>query len=259
MAHEYPLTCLAPTIAGVLGLPAPSQATGEPIAQIVSSMGPAQRLAVLAPDALGWFPFSKWRHEMPFLDSLHRRQSILLRSVMPTITPVNFATMVAGADQSVHGIAAFGDEFQCETLFDVVRAAASVSAGVGQPGWTGSELLGRCADIWGKADSNCDDDVESAALTIAREHKPRFIIVQIGETDSIFHKHGPSSAEVAPAIRRMDRRLRRMVGQMLPLGYAIVINSDHGQHDTETGGSHGTDSDEDALVPCTWLRADETL
>jgi bisphosphoglycerate-independent phosphoglycerate mutase (AlkP superfamily) len=55
-----------------------------------------------------------------------------------------------------------------------------------------------------------------------------------------------------------DERLKRLVGHLKPLGYAILILSDHGQHDVAgTGneakkGSHGTDTPEDRLVPCTW-------
>ena len=253
MPDEYCMTCVAPTIADILNLPAPKQATGEAIAAIVSVLRPAERLAVLAPDALGHFAWRRWRHEMPFLRSLHERHSLVLRAVMPTITPVNFATMVAGADRSVHGVGAFTDDFRCETLFDVVRAHGGQSAGVGQKGYTGSELLGRCADIRGTAESNTDDEVETISLDIAAEQRPQFIIVQLGSTDDIFHQFGPSSPQVVPKLQETDDRLRRMAERLTALGYDIIINADHGQHDTETGGSHGTDSDEDALVPCTCL------
>ena len=87
---EYPLTALAPTVSALLGLPAPARATEPPLADILNSIGSAERLTVLAPDALGLHPFSLWRHGMPFLDGLHRAHSLVLRAVMPTITPVNF-------------------------------------------------------------------------------------------------------------------------------------------------------------------------
>lgn len=87
---EYSLTQLAPTVAAVLGLPAPAQALAAPLAQVVEDLAGATRVAVLAPDALGLHPFTLWRHEMPFLDGLHRARSLVMRGVMPTITPVNF-------------------------------------------------------------------------------------------------------------------------------------------------------------------------
>lgn len=257
---EYSLTSLAPTLAALLGLPAPASATSPVLVEIADELGTVERVAVLAPDALGHHPFTLWRHEMPFLSSLHDRRSLVLRGVMPTITPVNFATMVSGAEIGVHGIQAFTDSFRCETLFDVVRRRGGRSAGVGREGWTGSELLGRHADLWGKANSEDDDEVEALALGFAREQRPQFLIVQIGETDHSFHKLGPSSPAVAPMIREMDERLQRMVTELTSLGYAVIVTADHGQHDVpEGGGSHGTPEDEDALVPCTWVAGGRPL
>lgn len=253
MPAAYSMTRLASTIATILDLPVPAQADPEPLEPIVADLRPAQKLAHLGPDALGHYPLSLWRSEMPFLSAALEARSVLLRAVMPSITPVNFATMISGADRPVHGVGAFSDDIQCETLFDVVRADGDVSAGIGQPGWTGSELLGRHADIWGKAADNDDALVEALVLQIARERAPRYLIAQIGNTDKIFHRHGPTSPEVIPGVREMDARLERMCAELLGLGYKIIINADHGQHDTPTGGSHGSDSDEDCLVECTWL------
>ena len=56
-------------------------------------------------------------------------------------------------------------------------------------------------------------------------------------------------------LRETDARLRRLVTGLKPLGYAVIILADHGQHDVPgdgKNGSHGTDSPEDCLVPCTW-------
>lgn len=169
------------------------------------------------------------------------------------MSPVNFAAMITGAEKAVHGIGAFSDDFRCETLFEVVRAHGGQSAGVGRLGYTGCELLGRNADLWGKAESKTDDEVEDIALRFAQEHRPQFLIVQLGATDDIFHKHGPSSAEVVPTLHELDERLRRMVAELKALDYALLLTADHGQHDVERGGSHGTADDEDALVPLTWL------
>lgn len=250
----YPLPNLAPTVAALLGLPAPASATGAPATEVLADVTAAPRVALLAPDALGRYPFGLWQHEMPFLSGLHERVSLTLRSIMPSITPVNFAGMVTGADLSVHGIQRFTDDFRCETLFDVVRAHGGVSAGVGQKGYTGSELLGRSADLWGKADSNTDDEVMQLALGYAHRQQPQFLIVQLGSTDDIFHKHGPTSPQVVPVLRAMDGRLERMVGELRALGYAVLVTADHGQHDSDGGGgTHGSDADEDTLVPLTWV------
>lgn len=86
-----------------------------------SGVAAPARVAVLALDAFGLFAWNLWKGEMPYLRSLHARHSMILRSVMPSITPVNFATMVTGTDQAGHGVMARTDPFACETLFETVR------------------------------------------------------------------------------------------------------------------------------------------
>ena len=174
----------------------------------------------VAPDALGLAIVARWEAQMPFLVSLLARHQVTLRSAMPTITPVNFATMVTGAPPEVHGIAAFTDDFACETLFDVVRAHGGKSAGVGQKGYTGSELLGRSADLWGRAASNTDDEVGALALGFAGAERPAFLIVRLGSTDDVFHRYGPSSPQVVPQLRETDEGRARMADRLTALGYA---------------------------------------
>ena len=60
-------------------------------------------------------------------------------------------------------------------------------------------------------------------------------------------------------LKETDTRLKRLVEHLKGYGYAVIILADHGQHDVEAPsvgglkGTHGTDSDEDYLVPCTWV------
>ena len=60
-------------------------------------------------------------------------------------------------------------------------------------------------------------------------------------------------------LRDTDARLKTLIEHLTPLGYGVIILADHGQHDIpdakegEKHGGHGTDSDEDCLVPCTWV------
>ena len=249
---------VAPTVSAVLGLAAPARATGTAIREIVDDLAGASKVAIVAPDALGMFAWQQWQDEMPFLKSLHAERRLVLRSVMPSITPVNFATMVSGTDLDGHGVRTYNHDFACETLFDVVRRAAGKSAGIGIEGYTGSKLLGRCADICGNAGDGTDDDVADKVVEIADAHAPEFIIAQLGKVDTVFHRHGPSSPDVVLMLRDTDARLKRLVGHLAPLGYGILILSDHGQHDldeSEPGGKrggHGEDRPEDRLVPCTW-------
>ena len=256
---DYSMTCVAPTVSALLGVPPPAQAKGTAIPEIVAD-GPAERVAIVAPDALGEYAWGLWRAEMPFLGSLHARHSLALRSVMPSITPVNFAAMVTGTDRQGHGVGSFNDNFACETLFEVVRRAGGQSAGIGIKGYTGCQLLARCSDIGGCVEQHADAAVADKVIATAQTSRPRFLIAQLGVVDDVFHAYGPSSPEVVPMLRETDAILRRLSVALTALGYIMLVLSDHGQHDipnpTPGGkhGGHGSDSDQDCIVPCTWTR-----
>jgi len=256
----YSMTCVAPTVATCLGLRELAHATGEAIAELVADLSGAERVAIVVPDALGQHSFERFADEMPFLRSLCEKRHLVLRSVMPSVTPVNFATMVSGCDLEVHGVRSKNMDFACETLFDVLAEAGRRGAGCGRPGYTGSELLARVAQIDGTAALSDDAAIEEAILHVAREHRPEFIIAQIGGTDDHFHRFGPRSPRMIPKLRETDCRLQRLVVELTAGGYAVIVLADHGQHesgDPDKPGTHGSDSDEDCLVPCTWVRAGE--
>jgi hypothetical protein len=253
---EYSMLDIAPTVSAILNIPAPAQSQGAPIPEIAKDLAHAKRIALVAPDALGLFAWNLWKAEMPYLRSLHEQRSLILRSELPSITPVNFGAMVTGVGLEIHGAQTFEHDFTCETLFDTIRQSGGRSAGVGLDGYTGSSLLGRYADIWGNAGRGDDSDVENKTIEIAQNECPVFIIAQLGVVDDVFHEHGPSSPAVVPMLQDLDARLQRMVDQLKALDYGIIILSDHGQHDVDEPrlkGTHGTGSDVDCLVPCTWL------
>jgi len=252
---RHSMTCVAPTVAAALSLRQPANSTGEPIDEIVSDLQAAERLAILVPDALGQHQLEYFADAMPFLTSMCERHHVVLEAVMPSVTCVNFATMITGCELDCHGISSKDLDVQCETLFDVLGEARLEGAGCGRPSYTGGQLLARVAQIDGTAALPDDAAVEEAVHRIAHEESPAFIIAQIGGTDDHFHRFGPTSSRMVPKLRETDCRLERMTEDLSAEGYSIMILADHGQHDTgnpERGGTHGTDSDEDRLVPCTW-------
>jgi len=118
---------------------------------------------------------------------------------------------------------------QAGTLFDVVGNAEGRSAGVGRKGYTGSELLARCADIPGIAMEKRDAEVADLVIQIVDMDRPQFLITQLGDTDDVFHKFGPSSPEVVPTLRETDGHLKRLAGYLSGAGYRVIVLADHGQ------------------------------
>ncbi len=264
----YSMKCVAPTAAEVLGLNRPAAATEPAIKAITDDLRGSRSLAILAPDALGLFPWRRWRERMPYLSSLHARCSIVLESVMPSITPDNFSCMLTGVDRTVHGIQkpycrddGTWVEFQCETLYDVVRKAGGVSVGAGQRGYTGEMLLARCADQGWVAKAGPSSHLSDLIMEKMPAEPPMFLIAQFGNVDTVFHALGPSNPEVGPMLQALDRSLSELVPFLTGRGMSVILLADHGQHDVPDPpegakrGKHGEDRPEDRLVPCTWLRA----
>ncbi len=259
-ANEYPMQAIAPTVAALLGVPAPSSGEARPIREVVEDLHGVSRVAVLGIDALGIAIFQHWREAMPFLSGLLECRNASVRSIMTSKTPVNFGCMVTGASMQVHGAFTKEDAFRCETLFDVLRAHGKRSAGLGRDDWTGNELLGRHADLATGGAAEDDDAVESIFHDMVRTQRPEFLIIQFGLTDELFHVYGPYAPEVRTAVLAADAWLRRAVPLVCEHDYGVMVLADHGQHavESEEGqrrGGHGSDSDEDCLVPLTWTRA----
>ncbi len=254
------MQALAPTVAAILGVPAPKQAEASPIDSIVNDLRGSKRVAILGIDAFGAATWARMRDKTPYLNSLALgNNQAQLRSVLPSVTCVNFGCMITGGSQKTSGITTFDSKLACEDLCSVLRANGKKSGGFGRKGYTGSRLLGRYADF-SVADKTNDLDLMAGLMEVVEEQKPEFVIVQYGKTDDVFHAHGPFSAEAGEACAEADAWLEKLVPWLRARGYAIIITADHGQHEVArangtTSGVHGSASDLDCLVPLVWLRS----
>ncbi len=261
LINTYSMKMVAPTVSRILGINVPSQAKEEPIMQIIDDLSNIKGVAVLAIDALGYKAYEKFKHLMPCMTSIisHSGNFAYLKSILPSITPVNFACMVTGVEADVHGIGARNDNFICEHLFDILRENGKKSAGLGRKGYTGNELLGRYGDYSTKGCATNDDEVETIFMKIVKDKMPEFIIVQYGLVDDISHAFGPYSRQAGEAIAKSDGWLSRCITELRKHEYGIIILADHGQHefkkaDGTVGGTHGEDISEDCIVPLTWTK-----
>lgn len=260
------MKAVAPTCAAVLGLPAPRAAQTGPVPEILDDFGTDnEHLVILAPDALGLYAWNLWKDHMPFLSSLHESRSIILESIMKSDTGTNFGCMLTGAEVDVHGMdnkqkKDLQSRFKCETLFDVIRSSGGESAGCGQKGHCGDVLLSRFADLAWISERGPAATVTDIVVREFGRSKPRFVLAQYGNVDRTFHKLGPSDLDVIPMLKELDAALEKAVSSLAVFDACVIILADHGQHDMDEPnaagkwGSHGTDREEDRLVPCTWVR-----
>jgi len=242
---------LAPTIAGVLGVPSPRKTQGRALEDLR-----ADHVVLVILDGLGYRLYVGQRGTggTPFLDSLGEPR--LVRGVYPSITRVSMAAMLSGAAPSANGVADRSSrDIAAETILQVVTASgrcAVVVEGESLP----VNLPGATFRLSGDRDGNgyTDDNTRDSALAVVAEGMPDLLVVHWHGIDDAGHTYGPASSEYQERLSTVDGYLHQLVS-VLPQNTLVLITADHGMHAVSDGeglGNHGTLSTEDMLVPL-WM------
>jgi predicted AlkP superfamily pyrophosphatase or phosphodiesterase len=226
---------------------------------INKTMKKTNKLVVVVLDAFGISTWNKAKHLTPTINQLGQVHYTVIRSVMKSITPVNFATMLTGACPKVHGITDRTMHLSLETIFDVMREKGLKSATASRALSSLGILISPFADEPGIADSNLDIDVVEIAISRIKAGY-NLVWIQLLDIDDAGHKFGPSSSEGLDAVTIADDNLRKILETTYVNGYSVMVLADHGQHmvnENNYKGSHGTDMVEDLEVPLLWTNNDE--
>ncbi len=255
----YDMRNLAPTVAALLGVRLPAGAEVGPVSEVVAYLGSVQRLAMVVIDAFGLATWDYTRDHCPTVNALAAGRWLIIHSVLPAITPVNFATMVTGASPRSHSIRARTERLEMETLFHVLQSEGRPTAAVGRALSTVGILLAPFADSRGVAESNEDEEVLDLGLRILREDEPDYFLLQFLAVDSASHRYGPFSPENTWAAAETDAHLRVLIEQLAVQDYSLLLLADHGQHTASPEqqrpghiGTHDGSMEEDVRVPLIW-------
>lgn len=255
---------VASTIGSLLGIGNIGVSTSLDAVCSMLPGGCADRVLMYNPDAVAWWLFEKYR---PFFEPVLGRAGSVLRmeSVMPSVTPVCFASMYSGVPPEVHGIRAYVKPvLTCETIFDVairngIRPAICS---------TGRDSISR---IFLERDMDyfifdTPEEVNAKAKELMASDLHRLVIAYNGDYDATMHKFGPESDEALAVLRRnvavykdlCECAEREWGGK--GLSYAAAFATDHGCHEIDGGcGSHGLDMPEDMNVVHMWTVNQEGL
>ncbi|TFH14778.1 hypothetical protein E4H04_09600, partial [Candidatus Bathyarchaeota archaeon] len=243
----------------VLGIRSPSSAESSHLPQVVVSLGTTYKLVVIVIDAFGVSTWRKGRKNVPTLNRLESIHGTIIHSVMKSITPVNFATMLTGASSEAHGINTREMPLRLETIFDVMRESGLKSATAARALSSLGMLISPHSDRPGISESNLDVEVAEIAVKNLGDGF-NLVWVQLLDVDDAGHAFGPYSVESMEALVRADKNLRAILEATKDYGYSVMVLADHGQHtkgDGLHGGTHGTDLSEDIEVPLLWAKNDE--
>ena len=245
----------APTIAQLLSVPAFTEAAPMPEV-LEKSGGTADRVLMYNPDAVAWWIFEKY-HDL-FEPILKDALVLQMESVMPSVTPVCFASIYSGLMPEGHGIRSYTKPvLTCETIFDALIKAGKKPVICSTSGDSVSKIfLERDMEYY---IYDTHEEVNAKAEELIRRNRHDLIVVYNGNCDGTMHRHGPEAEESLNALRdnvASYARLTSAAGEVwggAGLKYVSGFVTDHGCHEIDGGcGSHGLDMPEDMNVVHLW-------
>ena len=249
------ITSVGPTVAALMGAPY-QETTDAPHRRLMDlaaekTGGAVDRAVIYNPDAVAWWLYETYPEK--FKKAADCSDLVLrMTSVMPSVTPVCFASMYTGVQPAVHGIQKYEKPvLKQETLFDAFLRAGKRCAIVSTAGDSISKIfLDRKMDYFIYPTVTA---VNAKALSLIKKNTYDLIVIYNGNYDSRMHAKGPESAYALHALDRNLAFYRKMVstirsscaGQRVLYGFC----PDHGCHLIDGNrGSHGLDMEEDMNV-----------
>lgn len=213
----------------------------------------ADRIIMFNPDAVAQWIYKKYPDFVKGV-KYNTDIEIPLATVMPSVTPVCFATMYTGAQPEVHGIQKYEKPvLKIDTIFDaLVRAGKKVAIITAYPCSMSRIFLERNVDYYHYEKGTWATANATAAELILKDDYD-FIAVYNGNYDAEMHRSGPESAKALAELRTNDHIYsiicelvkRNWKNHNTLIGWAM----DHGCHEIDGGcGSHGLDMEEDLNI-----------
>ncbi len=249
---------LTPTVCSLLGIPAPNECGATSINEVVERAtqltgkeGGIKKVLVFAPDAVGEVHRQRFPELFSRLDKITEFR-IFSSTVMPSVTPVCFATIFSGASPQVHGIQQFiKPVLQIETIFDVLAKAGLNVAILARNGMSIDKIFrDRRVDYYSM---RTDQAVFDWTKKLLADSDYDFILSYMVGYDHASHHNGPwapdSISELKLAFDRFEELSALVDKHWGSFNRALVWSPDHGNHQVdEKSGGHGTDQPDDMLV-----------
>ncbi|WP_129655120.1 alkaline phosphatase family protein [Flagellimonas olearia] len=201
----------------------------------------------------------------PMLDSMVQNGAATMqaRSVLPSSSSPNWASMIMGADTEQHGITSNGwEKFDHQlppvvatkngtfptifTLFKDQQPEAHVGAIYD---WDGFGRLFEKDDVDFDINGDHEDGTTTDAITYIKEHTPKFTFVHLDHVDHAGHSMGHGSAEYYTSVAKADSLITEIVKATKDAGMfektLFIVSADHGG----LGYGHGGESLAEMTIP----------
>ncbi len=256
MYNSLCITSMASTITSIMGIDGSSEFC-HPIdvlmkkAQKQFKNEKADRVFLYNPDAVAMWLFQKYTNM--FEKALSCSDiSLPMLSVMPSVTPVCFASMYSGVNPDVHGIQTYVKPvLTVKTVFDMLIQAGKKIALVSTSNDSISMIF-----LERKMDYYIFDsvkDVNQKAFELIEKDEYDLIVVYNGNYDSTMHKFGPESKEAMEELKSnidfYENAANKIKKHWITHNTFLGFMPDHGCHEIDGNcGSHGLDMTEDMNI-----------
>lgn len=213
----------------------------------------------------GMSPNGIQKANTPMMDSMIQNGAATMhaRSVLPSSSSPNWASMIMGADTEQHGVTSNGWEkfdhqlppvVQTEngtfptifTLFKDQQPEAHVGAIYD---WDGFGRLFEKSDVDFDIDGDHDDKTTQAAVDYIKEHGPKFTFVHFDHVDHAGHALGHGSPDYYKSVEKADSLIAEIVDATKQAGIfektMFIVSADHGG----LGFGHGGESLAEMEIP----------
>lgn len=209
------------------------------------------RVVIYNPDAVALWIYQKYT-SMFTKAALCSDVALPMLSVMPSVTPVCFASMYSGVMPDVHGIKKYEKPIlTVNTIFDSFIKAGKKAAIVSTAKDSISMIfLNRSMEYF---IYDTPEEVNKKALELVDEDRFDLIVIYNGNYDGTMHKFGPEAAESLAALEKninfYSELVEKINRQWKDHKVFYGLCPDHGCHEIDGDcGSHGLDMQEDMNV-----------
>lgn len=222
----------------------------------------AKHIVLVGFDGLGSYAIPK--ADMPHLKRLmdEGASSLRMRSVLPSSSAVNWASMLMGASPTMHGYTEWGSKTpeipsavttsysMFPSIFSVVREAHPAANTAVVYSWDGIGHIVEQPAITHVVPGNGDEDKTLDSLVhIIKTHKPLLTFAHFDQPDGAGHKDGHDTPAYYRMLKTVDQRIGRIIQAIAAAGIAeetvLIIASDHGG----VGKGHGGKTLAEVEVP----------
>ena len=235
------------TIDNVIGIIENPPAEGiTDIYGMVSEAMNNNRVLIIYIDGLGYDLYKRAAENghIPYIASLG--EGVKAFTVYPSITDVTFAAMVTGRTPRYTGIHSREKKLlTVPTVFDAAAEKGRSSKLIEGDMRIIIEEVQTVLNIDENKNGTIDDEIFNCAMK-EMAAPPELLLVHFHSYDDFGHKYGPDSEEALARLGVLDSYTESLLKEYTGM---VIITSDHGMHESQDGGAHGTFSAEDMFIP----------